>query len=234
MRHLSDQALNGYADGSLGEAEMSRAERHVAECARCRGAAAGLRGLLARARALPLDVEPPPELWAAITASIASRKAPEIESRIPARRAVAGAPERRGRWHRWGGLAAAAVLLVALSSSITALLVRDGAHAAPRVSGAAVPERGGAALASFAATEAQYVAVAASLEETLAARRASLSPETAAAVERSVRAIDAAIAEARAALARDPANQALVEMLSASYEQKVDLLRRGAELPPRS
>jgi len=31
-------------------------------------------------------------------------------------------------------------------------------------------------------------------------------------------------------LARDPANKMLIEMLSASYRQKVDLLRRTTEL----
>lgn len=235
MRHLSDRALGGYVDGSLDEAERSRVERHVAECPRCRGAAAGLHGVLARASALPREVEPPPELWAGIAASIANRKAAEIESRILARRAALPPDPlwpRRGM-RRWGAFAAA-LALVALSSGVTALLLRGGERAVPREPAAAATARGDAALASFAATEAQYVAVAASLQETLAARRGTLSPETVAAVERSVRAIDDAIAEARAALARDPANPALVEILSASYEQKVDLLRRGAELPPRS
>ena len=38
--------------------------------------------------------------------------------------------------------------------------------------------------------------------------------------------IDAAIIEARRALAQDPSNKALMEMLAASYSQKVDLLKR--------
>ena len=44
----------------------------------------------------------------------------------------------------------------------------------------------------------------------------------------------ASIAEARAALAADPGNDALLDVLSANYEQKVQLLRRASELPART
>jgi hypothetical protein len=46
----------------------------------------------------------------------------------------------------------------------------------------------------------------------------------------SLRTIDEAILEARNALARDPANAMLIEMLSSTYRQKVDLLRRTTEM----
>ena len=58
----------------------------------------------------------------------------------------------------------------------------------------------------------------------------SLSPETVVQLRASLHAIDDAIIEARNALARDPANKLLVEMLSSNYRQKVDLLRRTTEL----
>jgi ABC-type sugar transport system ATPase subunit len=61
-------------------------------------------------------------------------------------------------------------------------------------------------------------------------REASLAPETVAQLKSSLRTIDEAILEARNALARDPANKTLVEMLSGNYRQKVDLLRRTTEL----
>ena len=53
-----------------------------------------------------------------------------------------------------------------------------------------------------------------------------LSPETIVKLKESLRVIDGAIVEARRALAADPGNKLLIEMLSASYSQKVDLLRR--------
>ena len=45
-----------------------------------------------------------------------------------------------------------------------------------------------------------------------------------------LRTVDEAILEARNALARDPANKTLIEMLSGTYRQKVDLLRRTTEM----
>jgi hypothetical protein len=57
-----------------------------------------------------------------------------------------------------------------------------------------------------------------------------LAPETVVQLRASLRTIDEAILEARNALARDPANRVLIEMLSASYRQKVDLLRRTTEM----
>ena len=57
-----------------------------------------------------------------------------------------------------------------------------------------------------------------------------MSPATVRTVERALTVIDSAIAEARAALAADPANAALIDILSAHYERKVDLLQRATEL----
>ena len=83
--------------------------------------------------------------------------------------------------------------------------------------------------ASFAATEAAYLDDLAELHAAFVAQRHALAPATITVVERSLAAIDAAIAEARAALVADPANQALAELLSTTYRQKVELLRRAAE-----
>jgi hypothetical protein len=49
-------------------------------------------------------------------------------------------------------------------------------------------------------------------------------------VEESLRVVDDAIAEARQALARDPGNLAIADVLSANHEQKLDLLRRATRL----
>jgi len=49
-----------------------------------------------------------------------------------------------------------------------------------------------------------------------------------------LRKIDAAIAEARAALRREPRNAVLTQLLTVSYRQKLDLLKRAADLPTGS
>ncbi len=71
------------------------------------------------------------------------------------------------------------------------------------------------------------------VQAALRAGRERLSPETVATVERSLATIDRAIREAREALARARANAALVDVLAANYEHKVELLRRATELSTR-
>jgi len=68
------------------------------------------------------------------------------------------------------------------------------------------------------------------LQEVLDRQESVLAPETVAQLKASLRTIDEAILEARNALARDPANKVLIDMLSANYRQKVDLLRRTTEM----
>ena len=65
-------------------------------------------------------------------------------------------------------------------------------------------------------------------------RRDSLAPSTVATVERSLRIADSAIAEARAALERDPSNAVLAALFTSNYERKIDVLRRATELAPRT
>jgi hypothetical protein len=110
----------------------------------------------------------------------------------------------------------------------------NGHYSGARSSGAAASnssaEATPAALAAFAIEENNYLRTASMLQDLLDQQEASLAPETVAQLKASLRTIDEAILEARNALARDPANKLLVEMLSASYRQKVDLLRRTTEL----
>jgi hypothetical protein len=78
--------------------------------------------------------------------------------------------------------------------------------------------------------ESDYLRAVNDLSATLESERGSLSPETIAKLRESLRIIDTAILEARNALAADPANRTLIEMLANSYEQKVDLLKRTTEM----
>ena len=126
--------------------------------------------------------------------------------------------------------AAAAVVLVAASSLVTALVMRRGdAPEAPIVSTA-----GGAGVQLVALpgamrnAERAYLATVDELTAVLNESRERLAPETVSALERSLTIIDQAIAEARAALLNDPANQMVRDLLRKGYEQKVDLLRRTA------
>jgi hypothetical protein len=62
-------------------------------------------------------------------------------------------------------------------------------------------------------------------------RRDDLDPKTVAAIQRSLGVIDTAIAQARAALAADPASAFLNKRLNDAQNKKVELLRTAAMLP---
>ena len=72
------------------------------------------------------------------------------------------------------------------------------------------------------------------LHSVIESRRGELDPKTVAAIERSLAVIDTAIAQARSALAADPASQFLHGRLNDVLDKKVELLRTTAMLPARS
>ena len=192
---------------------------------------AELAALTVRARQLPKEIEPPADAWAAI----------EAEIRKPLTNAVASIPRRETSvWQKPAFLAAAAVFLVAASSLITALALGRLERSQQRI--AAVPavpvpvartrESGSApsSLAEFAAVETDYISTANELSLVLETEKTTLSPETVAKLRKSLGIIDEAIIEARRALAADPADRALIEMLNTYANQKLDLLRRATEM----
>ena len=190
-----------------------------------------LRDLQARTARLPREIDPPADAWAKIKAEMDRTR--DIGSGIGRGRVLS-------LWQRPAFLAAAALLLVAGSSAITAVALnqRDGDGARETASQPAdaadrpVASRNGApaTLAEFTLVENDYISTANRLSALLESDETQLAPETIAKLKESLRVIDAAILEARRALADDPANKQLIEMLSTSYSQKVDLLRRTTEM----
>jgi hypothetical protein len=86
------------------------------------------------------------------------------------------------------------------------------------------------ALAAFRPAEREYQRAVDELAQVLETRRADLAPETVATLERNLAIIDAAIAESRAALEKDPNSRELTQMLSSTYDAKVQLLRNAVQL----
>jgi anti-sigma factor RsiW len=219
--HISFERMSDMADGLVGAADAVAVERHLSECAACRETYARLHRLLDRAASLPSRVEPPANAWASVRSRVAARPSGGVRTQ---------------RWLRaesWFARAAAAVLLVAGSSALTVLVLRSR-EAAPDTVTRAPAESAVAIPAAVRAVDDSYAGVVEELTTTLHAQRGSLAPSTIATIERTLRIIDEAIAEARRALAADPGNAALLDVLSANYEQKVQLLRRASELPART
>ena len=212
-QHIDLDRLGDFLDGYLPPDDAEAIRSHLAVCARCREQQRRLESLIESARGLPHAVEPPPELWARVQ-----------------RRMVR--PETIGiATMRWGRLAAAALILVASSAGVTAWLI--GRHSSGVVRRDAPSVSASAAMPVAArAVAANYDAAVRELNETLAERRGQLDPVTVAKVEASLHVIDLAIGEARRALAADPANRDLLDLLAASYERKLELLQRANGLLP--
>ena len=220
IRHL----LDDYVTGDLSEDARAPVAEHVSICAICSAEVESLRRILERAMELPKSIDPPAEAWSNIRSAILR------DEKVAASRAsgIGGA-----FWRvPWVMAAAAAVVVAALSSTITALYLnsRVASRTASTAIGSSTEIATPESLAAFTIEENNYLRQASMLQDLLDQQESSLAPETVAQLKTSLRTIDEAIAEARNALARDPSNKLLVEMLSANYKQKVDLLRRSTEI----
>lgn len=217
IRHL----LEDYVTGDLTEDAHAPVAEHIAGCAICLAEVESLKQIIARAGDLPKSIEPPADAWAGIRQTI------ERDARALERPAWSSSGL---RWTRAWTLAASALVVATLSSAVTFMYAtHDGRNDTPSASAAA----GGETPANFAAftlEESNFLRTASMLEDLLDSQQSALAPETVKQLKASLRTIDEAILEARNALARDPANGMLIEMLSASYRQKVDLLRRSTEM----
>ena len=180
-----------------------------------------LRELQRQTGQLPREIAPPDAAWTRIREQI------DAESQVVN---LTARPVTRV-WERPAYLAAAAVLLVA-ATSIATVTMMNRQRTQPLVTQS--PERqvngSPATLAQFTAIENDYIANANRLSAIIENGQAELAPGTIAKLKESLRVIDAAILEARRALAADPSNKALMEILATSYGQKVDLLQRAAEM----
>ena len=238
--HLTEDERHDAADATPTAPEGSRAARHLMHCARCRADVDRIRELLALAASLPRAIEPPADLWPTIQTRIRSQPAAGVVA--PAgdgagAPALPGAtpptdagvlPSRRVRWESFAGdrrwLAAAAVLLIVASSALTMMFVKPSASDLARGPDAVAPAPGGAPVVRTVSDD--YERLDRELATALAAQRDKMQPETVAKVERNLAIIDAAIAEIRQALVEDPGNDALRELLKASYGQKSALVRQ--------
>ena len=220
IKHL----LDDYVTGDLSEEARPPVEEHVTSCALCTAEVESLKRILARAAELPKSIDPPADAWLNIQSAI-SRDESAVKGDVTFSRSRV--------WQRRYVLVAAGILIAVLSSAGTTLYMNSrysGARNSAAVANSSLGEATPATLAAFTIEENNYLRTASMLQDLLDQQEASLAPETVAQLKASLRTIDEAILEARNALARDPANKLLVQMLSASYRQKVDLLRRTTEL----
>jgi anti-sigma factor RsiW len=218
--HPRDEDLHDLVDGLLTEPGRSSVEGHMADCTECRDRLARLKRLLVMAREAPRGVAPPDDWWPAIRGAIDERQAISLGS----------APSWPSQpwWTRPWALAAAAMLLIAASATVTALVMRQG----PRVPIAGVVNSGSPAPSvspRLATMTANYESLTGQLLIDFDRRRAALPPEAVAQVEQNLRVIDMAISEIVTVLQAEPDNDVLLELLDTSYRQKVAVLEHATE-----
>lgn len=209
MSHLTFEQISDVAEARTPRADS---REHLESCAECRATLERVRRLLDSAHALPRDIAPPPELWGALQARV--RSAPPQ------------APTRSRAWSV-GWIAAAAVIVFVVGAAL--LLppsVGKGKGKSAIVQSPVMNHQSPVVLA----VAQNYEPTLADLRRTLDQQRATLAPATLQVIERAIATCDTAIAEARAALASDPANQSLLQILSAQFEHKVELLQRATQL----
>jgi hypothetical protein len=164
--------------------------------------------LEARLARLPRDVEPGRDLWPAI----ACRLAEDESAAAPQAPARAG-----GVWRQ----AAAAVVLVALSSATTYVVMGTRTPEPERIAAVELVQH---ELNAARFLPAGYVETRAELSAAFSDSLGRLSPQTRDVVEANLRDIERSLAEIGAALARDPGNATLQQLLVAASTQELEYL----------
>src|SRR5687768_10161540 len=168
--HLTETQINDLVDENLAAGELTRALQHLATCSECRAEVDELRAMLHRIAQLPASITPARDLRSDMWAKI----------------------DRKTLWTWRYPLAAAAVLLIALSSTITVFVLRP--DQGPVIT---VTETQSAPSVDLVSLEREYSQEVEDLQRLLRENRETLSPETVRILEDNLRIIDAAIQEAR-------------------------------------
>lgn len=213
--HLTEDDRQSVADGTLPAERRADVEAHLATCDECATDVAQITEFMKRTHeSAPVphaDAASLDELW------------PPIRARIEASKIVslgAGAHSSNTRSLAWlVGAGIAAALL------ITTLVLRSRPRESPTTVAQTTPDT--AVLRAVADSTTAYEAEAQILLDRLEIQRATMRPEARAAIDRNLHTVDVAIAELKDAIARDPNNPALRQLLATSYRQKVELLKRA-------
>ena len=216
--------LSEYLDGELLTGERTALEQHLLGCEACRATLAELRRVVARAQALD-DTPPAADLWPPIARRIGAGSASDVTDLTVYR-------ARRRISFTVPQLAAAGIALMLVSGSVVWKVIGRGATpvavtpAPPAIAPAPTPDGAPVAWSS----DGSYDQVIARLEQMLVEHRGTLDTATVRVLEKNLDIIDRAIAEARAALAADPASAYLNHHLARTMRRKVDLLRQATAL----
>ncbi|UCC72519.1 MAG: zf-HC2 domain-containing protein [Gemmatimonadota bacterium] len=224
------EKLSPYLDGELSAVEREQLESHLAKCEECAAALEQLRRVVGRARALE-DRPPATGLWSGIAERIGAAPSDAKVADLEARRRSKVARLRQRRLSfSLPQLAAASIALIVISAGGAWLVSRPAGPAAERGASSVSGQAGlvSAPVAGHSATS--YDAAIVELERIIDESRDQLDTTTVRVIEENLMIINQAIVQAQRALAEDPASEYLNEHLAATMRQKLEFLRRAAEM----
>jgi hypothetical protein len=212
-----NEQLSPYLDGELDDLSRARLETHLAECLDCTRMLAELRSIVAAAPEYT-GRGPSRDLWMEIERSLDEPEVVPIDVTRPA------VPLSRRRFG-WRELIAASIVMAAVGGgSVWFAVSRGGTEEEIAIAPSPAPDSNAVgSVAGFA--EQQYDSAVRDFEQLLDAGRDRLDSATVRTIELSLVRIDAAIAEARAAIQRDPSSSYLSRQIAANMRRKLNLLR---------
>jgi anti-sigma factor RsiW len=216
--------LSAYLDGELSPSERARIDEHIVACAECRTVLDDLKAIVVTAPYYEGEA-PTRDLWAGIQRGIGQEKEVEFARRP--------SPVAR-RQFSLGQLIAASVAFAAVVGGGVYVAVRPSPLVQSPSPVAQSPSPTEPAAVNIANSRARagevYDAAVGDLERVLAEGKDQLEPRTLKAIEENLRIIDRAIAEARSAIAADPANAYLRSQVAANMRRKLDILRQATDV----
>jgi hypothetical protein len=251
--------LSDYLDDELQENERAAVEAHLKDCAACAAVLKDLQRVVARAQAAATAARPSQtDLWHGVAGRIDRIRQPRRVTFTVAQLAAAAviliAVSAGISWRLHASITGSPDRLRASGATASLAEARGAAGRAEaegprydstsananRSAGAGADSSSGSTADQFrpddvgvigvSLADDQYDAAVADLEKALKLGRGKLDTATIAIVEQNLQTIDQAIAQAREALAADPANSYLTGHLVEARRRKLDLLRRATAL----
>ena len=164
--------------------------------------------LMAAAADLPTEIAPKRDLW------------PDIEA------AIAEPAQQRSSWTPYLAQAAAIVLLVGASSSITYMMTKSGADVSPQSGGQIALDSEFVSFGNNYELGQGFQDARNNLAAQLDLELDRLSPDARAGVEENLEVIRSAITEINAALEEEPNNVHLQDLLLKTYRDELTVMRK--------
>lgn len=207
--------LSEWIDGTLDAQLRAECERHIADCPRCRELHSTLTRLVLDVGAMPRGLEPPPTQWSRLSSRLDDASRATAMQRRP-----------------WGMALAAMLLLTALGIgwwwkvAHRHVVTPPGASSSHGIMAQPVLATEVPLPADLVAMEQALHDARSTVNAVVEKRRTQLSPLTIKIIDENLGVMEDATRQIRAALAHDPSNTSLQQMLVASHRRQLAMLQQ--------